>query len=292
MFGRWLWHAMTLFMVLDYTSAYGLPILCHFRCVLPDVHVYNRIPASERQFASSNRQFFSGLSNLFPRSCRRHCMNSKIYAGSGLRQGMPTRLCRSQHFGVAFWWKALVFRKEEKCSAPISRHFESGTDGLRLDECKMMIRYLVICRLNCQHADFAWDLSHYPESTRRESRTSAGKWMSSNPFWKMLRSSSATMLTTKRRLFAKMLTCCVFWIFLRVFEKGSRYMRLHACICAICLHGYWVESLSASPSWQLNEWSALPFSRLWSGNALPWTNWAREPGKGDPHKTNTLKVSF
>ena len=110
--------------------------------------VYNRIPASERQFASSTRQFFSGLSNLFPRSCRRHCMNSKIYAGSGLRQGMPTRLCRSQHFGVAFWWKALVFRKEEKCSAAISRHFESGTDGLRLDECKMLIRYLVICRLN------------------------------------------------------------------------------------------------------------------------------------------------
>ena len=171
MFGRWLWHAMTLFMVLDYTSAYGLPILCHFRCVLPDVHVYNRIPASERQFASSTRQFFSGLSNLFPRSCRRHCMNSKIYAGSGLRQGMPTRLCRSQHFGVAFWWKALVFRKEEKCSAAISRPFESGTDGLRLDKCKMMIRLKVSCHLQVepQHADFAWDLSHYPESTRRDS---------------------------------------------------------------------------------------------------------------------------
>jgi len=199
MFGRWLWHAMTLFMVLDYTSAYGLPILCHFRCVLPDVHVYNRIPASERQFASSTRQFFSGLSNLFPRSCRRHCMNSKIYAGSGLRQGMPTRLCRSQHFGVAFWWKALVFRKEEKCSAAISRHFESGTDGLRLDECKMMIRYLVICRLN-RNMPTLLETYHTIRNQPEETRTSsAGKWMSSNPFWKMLRSSSATMLTTKRR---------------------------------------------------------------------------------------------
>ena len=280
MFGRWLWHAMTLFMVLDYTSAYGLPILCHFRCVLPDVHVYNRIPASERQFASSTRQFFSGLSNLFPRSCRRHCMNSKIYAGSGLRQGMPTRLCRSQHFGVAFWWKALVFRTE-KCSAAISRHFESGTDGLRLDECKMMIRYLVICRL---HRNMPTLLETYHTIRNQPEESLAllqeNEWVQI-PFG---RCWEAHQLRCWRPRGA--LTCCD-GIFLRVFEKGSRYMRLHARIWAICLHGY---DMRVYRHHQVGNSTNLPFSRLWSGNALPWTNWAREPGKGDPHKTNAFCV--